>query len=106
MIVVGNSSATVSKLGSAKIVVNIQDICQERFGKYFFLVHLLQLPGHENTLEGDLVPRPGHAEEPGDPLEEDDPDLKEKYLINIWLQHHSNLPSPACCGCGPSGGGS
>ena len=77
MIVVGNSSATVSKLGSAKIVVNIQDICQERFGKYFFLVHLLQLSGHENTLEGDLVPGPGHAEQPGDPLQEQHLDLQQ-----------------------------
>ena len=89
--------------GGFEVIIHVQHVGKQRLGGRVDLLHLIL---HLNGLQGELLSRAGHPEEPGDPLEEDDPDLKEKHLTNTWLQHHSNLPSPACCGCGPSGGGS
>ena len=89
--------------GGLEVIVHVQHVGQEGLGGRVDLLHLVL---HLNRLQGEFLPRARHPEQPGDPLEEDDPDLKEKHLTNTWLQHHSNLPSPACCGCGPSGGGS
>ena len=43
----------------------------------------LELLRHEDALEGDLVPRPGHAEQPGDPLQEQHAHLHQHNHHNL-----------------------
>ena len=46
----------------------------------------LELLRHEDALEGDLVPRPGHAEQPGDPLQEQHANLQQHNHHNLSEQ--------------------
>ena len=88
--------------GGFKVIVHVQHVGEKRLGGRVNLLHLVL---HLNGLQSELLSRPGHPEQPGDPLEEDDPDLRR----NIKQTHHrqgGSLPSPAYCGCGPSCGGS
>ena len=88
--------------GGLEVIVHVQHVGQEGLGGRIDLLHLVL---HLNRLQGEFLPRTRHPEQPGDPLEEDDPDLRR----NIKQTHHrqgGSLPSPAYCGCGPSCGGS
>ena len=52
------------------IVLHVQHIGQQRLRRGVQLLHLaLDCQG----FQGDLLSRPGHPEEPGDPLKKDDP---------------------------------
>ena len=52
------------------IVLHVQHIGQQRLRRGVQLLHLaLDCQG----FQGDLLARPGHPQEPGDPLEEDNP---------------------------------
>ena len=52
------------------VVLHVQHVGQQGLGGRVQLLHLaLDCQG----FQGDLLARPGHPQEPGDPLEEDDP---------------------------------
>ena len=67
---VGVISCYLRYLGSTEIIINVENIGQQGLGGYLLLVHLLHLLGHEDALPCDLVPGAGHAQHPGDPLQE------------------------------------
>ena len=84
-----------------EVIIHVQHVGKQRLGGRVDLLHLVL---HLNGLQGELLSRPGHPEEPGDPLEEDDPDLRTN--CQQTPRGPCNLPSQACCGYGPSCGGS
>jgi hypothetical protein len=53
-----------------EVVVHVQHIGQQRLGRLLLEVELLHLVLHHDGLPGDLLPGAGHAETPGDPLQE------------------------------------
>ena len=66
----GSRGCYLRYLSSTEIIVYVKNIRQERLGIDLLLVHLLHLLGHEDALFGDFLPGAGHAEHPGDPLQE------------------------------------
>ena len=80
------SGIVVSKFRRTEIVIKIKNISEERFRKDLFFVHFLQLLCHEEALERDLVPWPGHAENPGDPLQEQHLNLHQDQQLNKCLE--------------------
>ena len=72
--------------GSPEIIVHIQNIGEQRLGGGFLDVELLHLLGHHDGLPGDLLSRPAHLKEPGQPLEEDHTDLEEEQMSFIKLE--------------------
>ena len=63
------------------IVLHVQHIGQQRLRRGVQLLHLaLDCQG----FQGDLLARPGHPEEPGDPLEEDDAD-PGRHVVGVRL---------------------
>ena len=92
----------LSKFGRAEIVIEIKNIGEERFRKYLFLVHFLQLLCHEEALECNLVPGAGHTENPWDPLEEQHLNLNSQINLGCFafllflmdhkvIVHHMNI---------------
>ena len=59
----------------SEVVVNVQNVRQQRLGGDLLLLHLLHLLLHHDCLPGDLLSRPRHSEEPWDPL--------EKYYMDL-----------------------
>ena len=59
--------------GGLEVIVHVQHVGQEGLGGRIDLLHLVL---HLNRLQGEFLPRTRHPEQPGDPLEEDDPDLR------------------------------
>ena len=89
--------------GGLEVIVHVEHVGEQRLGGRVDLLHLVL---HLNVLESEVLPRPGHPEEPGDPLEEDHSDLKVRRL-NLTPTSLSTLPSLACsCECELSCGGS
>ena len=88
--------------GGLEVIVHVQHVGQKGLGGRIDLLHLVL---HLNCLQSELLSRPRHPEQPGDPLEEDHPDLR-------WNSQHTtgtespSLPSLACCECEPSCGDS
>ena len=72
--------------GSSEIIVHIQNIGEQRLGGGLLDVELLHLLGHHDGLPGDLLSRPAHLKEPGQPLEEDHTDLEEEQMSFIKLE--------------------
>ena len=58
-----------------EVVVNVENVGQQRLGGDLLLLHLLHLLLHHDCLPGDLLSRPRHSEEPWDPL--------EKYYVDL-----------------------
>ena len=63
--------------GGLEVIVHVEHVGEQRLGGRVDLLHLVL---HLNVLESEVLPRPGHPEEPGDPLEEDHSDLKVRRL--------------------------
>ena len=85
-----------------EVIVHVQHVGQQGLGGRVDLLHLVL---HLDGLQSELLSRPRHPEQPGDPLEEDDPDLSRDSQQSANTPRH-HLPSQAYCGCGPSCGGS
>ena len=58
----------VSPGPQSEVVVNVQNVRQQRLGGDLLLLHLLHLLLHHDCLPGDLLSGSRHSEEPGDPL--------------------------------------
>ena len=63
-----------------EVVVNVENVGQQRLGGDLLLLHLLHLLLHHDCLPGDLLSRPRHSEEPGDPLQEYYVDLGRRIM--------------------------
>ena len=64
--------------GRTEVILHVQHVGQEGLGGVLLQVELLQLVLHEDRLPGDSLPGPGHPQEPGDPLQEQEPHLDRK----------------------------
>ena len=62
--------------GGFKVIVHVQHVGKQRLGGRVNLLHLVL---HLDCLQAELLSGPRHPEQPGDPLEEDDPDLSKEY---------------------------
>ena len=76
--VMGVNVAVGQCRGWPKVVVHVKHVGQERLGRFLLEVQLLHLVLHHDCLPSDLLSRPGHPEEPRDPLEEEGPHLAKK----------------------------
>ena len=69
-----------------ELVVNIQNVGQQRLGGDLLLLHLLHLLLHHDCLPGDLLSGSRHSEEPGDPLEKYYVDLGRRILQDSFTR--------------------
>ena len=69
--------------GSSEVIVHVQNIGEQGLGGGLLDVQLLHLLGHHDGLPGDLLARPAHLEEPGEPLEEDDGHLRHTLTSTL-----------------------
>lgn len=63
-----------------EVVVDVQNVRQQAFGRTFFQLQLLHAIAHQDGLAGDLLPRPAHTQDPGEPLQENAFDLEARQI--------------------------
>lgn len=60
------------------VVVNVQDVGEQRLGRPFLQLQLPHLVVHHDGLARDLFPRAAHAQDPRQPLQQHTPNLTEQ----------------------------
>ena len=92
----GMVGVTSSSSSVPQVVINVKNVRQQRLGGLLFQVQLLHLVLHHYRLPGDLLPGPGHPEDPGDPLEEQSSYLEHRSRVSVLIYFEKKTLSPSC----------
>lgn len=89
-VVAVGGGACAHRLNLPDVIVDVEDVGQERLGRALLQFQLPHLVVHHDGLAGDLLARPVHAQDPRQPLEQHTPNLPRKTGKHTTIQVRSD----------------